>query len=351
MQAAEIEAQRNITLRALFERWAATELAPQTGTDGRRIGRKDGGALVRSQFERRVFPSLGGRGAASITKADLLAILDATRIEGRMRTANMLLTDLKQMFRFALARDIVTRNPLDTVSKRDVGGVETRRDRVLSTDEITALATAVPLARMGKRSALAVWLILATACRVSEAMGARWEHVDLVAGTWHLPETKNERTHTIHLSAFASRQFEALAALREKGNDGRALAWVFPNMAGDGPVCVKSFGKQLADRQRPASRRLKHRSLHTSSLALPGGRWTAHDLRRTAATVMAEQGVSGDVIDECLNHVIESRVRATYVRDRRLPQQAKAFDALGLRLAALISGEGKSNVVRLPIAA
>jgi len=306
---------------------------------------------VLAQFERRVFPSLGARGAASITKADLLAILDATRIEGRMRTANMLLTDLKQMFRFALARDIVNRNPLDTVSKRDVGGVETRRDRVLSADEIATLATAVPLAKMGKRSAVAVWLILATACRVSEAMSARWEHVDLVAGTWHLPETKNERPHTIHLSAFALRQFEALAALREKDKDGRPLPWVFPNMAGDGPVCVKSFGKQLADRQRPACRRLKHRSLNTSSLALPGGRWTAHDLRRTAATVMAELGVSGDVIDECLNHVIESRVRATYIRDRRLLQQAKAFDALGLRLAALVSGAGKSNVVRLPIAA
>ena len=350
-QATELEAQRSITLRALFERWAATELAPKTGTDGRRVGRKDGGALALAQFEKRVFPTLGTAAAAAITKADLLSILDATRIEGRMRTANMLLTDLKQMFRFALARDLVARNPLDTVTKRDVGGTETRRDRVLSADEIAALAKAVPHANMGKRSAAAVWLILATACRVSEAMGARWEHVDLVAATWHLPETKNERPHTIHLSAFALRQFEALAALREKGEDGRPLPWVFPNVAGDGPVCVKSFGKQLADRQRPPERRMRRRSLNTSSLSLSGGRWTAHDLRRTAATIMAELGFSGDVIDECLNHVIESRVRATYIRDRRLTQQADAFDALGVRLSSLVDPSVKSNVVQLPIAA
>jgi len=64
-------------------------------------------------------------------------------------------------------------------------------------------------------------------------------------------------------------------------------------------------------------------------LALSGGRWTAHDLRRTAATFMAALGVSGDVIDECLNHVIESRVRRIYIRDRRIAQQRQAFDALG----------------------
>jgi hypothetical protein len=69
--------------------------------------------------------------------------------------------------------------------------------------------------------------------------------------------------------------------------------------------------------------------------------WTLdcpHDLRRTAATRMAEIGISGDVIDECLNHMIESRVRRTYIRDRRLSEQRKAFDTLGARLQALTTG-------------
>jgi len=33
--------------------------------------------------------------------------------------------------------------------------------------------------------------------------------------------------------------------------------WVFPNVAGTGPVDVKSFGKELADRQRAPELRLK----------------------------------------------------------------------------------------------
>ena len=45
--------------------------------------------------------------------------------------------------------------------------------------------------------------------------------------------------------------------------------------------------------------------------------------------------MSSDVIDECLNHVIESRVRRTYIRNRRPEQQARAFDASGDKLKAL----------------
>ena len=39
--------------------------------------------------------------------------------------------------------------------------------------------------------------------------------------------------------------------------------------------------------------RMSGRSKHTNSLSLAGGKWTAHDLRRTAATMMAEMGISG----------------------------------------------------------
>ena len=161
--------------------------------------------------------------------------------------------------------------------------------------------------------------------------------VDLSARKWHLLETKNQREHTVHLSDFAVTQFESLLELREvSALTDKVQPWVFPNVAGTGPVNVKSFGKQLADRQRPPDLRLKNRSKETCGLVLPGGRWTPHDLRRSAATLMAELGVSGDVIDECLNHIIESRVRRVYVRNRRLSDQAKAFDALGECLNRLV---------------
>jgi integrase len=361
---AELEAQRRITVRQLFDLWQRAELTPSRLADGTRTGRKDGGAWVLASFERRVFPAVGQHQASEVRRSELLAILDECKAGGARRTANVLLADIRQMFRFAAEREIVPKNPLDGIKRASVGGKDVERDRVLNHAEIKALWSAVPKSGMAPRSAAAIWLILATACRVGEAMGARWEHFnlqrdaagDVVSGTWYLPETKNERDHTIHLSRLALVQVEKLASLREKapGDEGQSAAlvpWVFPNSAKDGPVCIKSFGKQLADRQRTADKRMKNRSKCTDALVLEGGRWTAHDLRRTAATTMAGLGISTDIIDECLNHKLQSKVARVYIRDRRLTEQARAFDALGARLEQMVGQPSMpTNVVAMKAA-
>ena len=354
---AAIDAERRLTVRKLFDGWEKTELKAHIRADGKRTGRKDDGKYSREQFERRIFPKLGNVAAVDVRKGDVLAILDAVKVEGKLRTCNVLLADLKQMMRFAVAREIIPFSPLESVTKRQAGGADTERERVLSIGELAILAALVPASGMSTRSQLAVWAILATGCRVGELMGAQWQHVDTTARTLYLPDTKNERSHTIHLSDFALKQFGALFALREHGTDGAPVPWVFPNSKRSrrggqplppGPTDVKSFGKQLADRQRTPEARMKNRSKATHSLALPGGRWTAHDLRRTAATLMAGLGISTDVIDECLNHKLQSKVARVYIKDRRLTEQARAFDALGAKLDGIVCGTAQlSNVIAL----
>jgi integrase len=372
-QAAALDRERRITVRALFERWAATELRPHKRADGKRAGRIDGGNYVRDQFGRHVFPTLGDRAVADTSKADILGILDRVKAAGKLRTANMLLADLKQMFAFAADREIIPHCPIVTLKKAKIGGKDTERERVLSPEQIKLLPGKIAAANMNKRTVAAIWLLLSTGARVGELMGAVWAGpgvdlhklvklpsaaavkvgiVDTLARTWHLPTTKNQREHTIHLSKFALIQIDVLAGLRasllNSAGFSAAVPWLFPNDAGTGPVNVKSFGRQLADRQRTPERRMTNRATKTDSLALPGGRWTAHDLRRTAGTLMASLGVSGDVIDECLNHIIASKVRRTYIRDRRPIEQARAFDALGERLTEIITGaKAPPNVVAL----
>ena len=378
-QADELAQLRRLTLRQVFERWASTELAPHVGGDGMRIGRKDGGQYVREQFERRVFPGLGNVAVADVRKADVLAILDAVKAEGKLRTANVLLADLKQMFRFAAEREVIEHSPIELIHKKKIGGKDTKRDRVLSGEELAALVKQLPTANLGRRTVLGLWLILATGCRIGELMGAAWADakpsqralqavvdaqnlaqksgavqlgfVDPVARTWYLPTTKNQRDHTIHLSDFALRQFVELAELREGDRvTGAPLPWAFPNSRGTGPVCIKSFGKQLADRQRGASGRLTNRTMAVASLAMDGGRWTAHDLRRTASTLMSQLGISNDVINECQNH-IKQGMSGVYIQDRREVEQMRAFEALGAKLAAIVSGMSPaSNIVAIKAA-
>ncbi|WP_310459762.1 tyrosine-type recombinase/integrase [Sphaerotilus sp.] len=362
-QAAELEQKRRVTIRHLFDRWRDLELKSRTLPNGERTGRKDSGALALAQFERHVFAHIGDMTAKDVTRADILRVIDAQLTEGKQRTAQMLFADMKQMFGFGLDRELIAVDPMATLKKSRIVGTGTERDRILSADEVRKLSDALPRANMNPRSVCAVWLILATGCRIGELMGATWadaetDHtvlqavadvegvklgfVDLQARLWHLPDTKSGRDHTIHLSAFAVCQFERLHDLRE------SCAWVFPSTAGTGPVCVKSFAKQLSDRQRTDEERMSNRSKSVDALALPGGRWTPHDLRRTAASLMAGLGISGDVIDECLNHQIESRVRRTYIRDRREADQVRAFDALGDRLLELVEQTAPaSNVTRL----
>ena len=159
-QQAELEASRRLTVRQVFERWASVDLQARTGSDGRRTGRKDGGEYTRQQFERHVFTALGHVAVADVRKADFMAVLDVPKAAGKLRTANVLLSDLKKMLRFALHREIVDRNVLDTVEKRAVGGRETERDRVLTDDEICQLVQKLPDARMGVRSEIGIALIL-----------------------------------------------------------------------------------------------------------------------------------------------------------------------------------------------
>jgi integrase len=346
-RAAEAE-KRLLTVRGLFEQWQRAELAPQTQADGTRTGRKDGGEWMREAFERRVFPKVGAVLAKDVRRADLMAMFDDCKAEGKLRTANVLFTDLRQMFRFGVEREIVPLNPLDGIKRSKIGGKATERDRVLSLAELHALAEATPNAGLHPRTAIAIWLILATACRVGELMTATWDQIDPEVGTLFLPDTKNQRDHTVHLSDFAQRCLIALHALRELDADGLPLPWLFPNTDRSGPVCIKSFGKQLSDRQREPEKRMSGRSQATQSLSLTGGKWTAHDLRRTAATLMARLGFSTDVIDECLNHKLQSRMAKVYIQDRRQSEQARAFDALGAKLDAIVNGDPlASNVVMM----
>lgn len=153
----------------LFDRWRDTELQPRLRADGKRTGRKDGGQYVLEQFTRHVFPTIGETALENLRKTELLSVLDAQVSAGKLRTANVLLADLKQMLDFALERELIVANPLATVKKGKVGGPAVERERALSEDEIEKLATQLPSAKLHLRAETAIWLILATAVRRIQA--------------------------------------------------------------------------------------------------------------------------------------------------------------------------------------
>ena len=212
---------------------------------------------------------------------------------------------------------------------------------MLSEREIQALHRQLPSAALLVSTEAAIWIALATGCRIGELLRAEWRHVRLETGEWLIPadNSKNGRPHTVYLSDMALHQFQLLYEINGSSK------WCFPSRDDSTHVCVKTVTKQLGDRQRADATPMSRRSPHTNALLLPGGRWTPHDLRRTAATLMTALGVLPEVAEKCLNHTEESRVKRTYQRHSYEAEKRAAWRLLGDRLELLRRAE--NNVVTI----
>ena len=74
----------------------------------------------------------GGRyPLAKIRRGQLMLVIDAAREANKMRTANLLLGELGQMFRYAAAREWIQGDPTAAITRKDAGGQDKESDRVL----------------------------------------------------------------------------------------------------------------------------------------------------------------------------------------------------------------------------
>lgn len=340
-------AQARLTVRDLFGRWAAVDLTR----------RKDGGKEIRRMFEKDVLPHLGSLAVEDVKKGHITLVTDPLLARGVNRMAKLIFSLMRQMFRFAVDRDLIEADPTASIRKSKIGGADTERDRALTEDEVKNLARQLPNAGLSNATRVAVWITLSTCCRIGELMLTRLEHIDFEKNTWWIPpeNSKNGKAHTIYLSAFALTQFQALknsgeAAVKARDNDdvneAKPCVWVYPNRSGKGPLGPKTVTKQIGDRQRPGLTPMKGRSKAelSDTLVLAGGKWTPHDLRRTGATLMVSLGVLPEVAERCLNHAEENKVKRIYQRHTYENEMREAWILLGERLELLTRNDAE-NVV------
>jgi integrase len=324
-----------LNVRGLFDLWQAMALA----------SRKDGGAEVRRMFEKDVFPAIGDMAVEDVKKGHVAAMLDKIKARGVNRMVNMMLSLTRQMFLFAVSRDHIEADPTAALKKKDFGGKDVERDRYLTEGEIRELRANLPAAKLSRPTALALWIMLSTTCRVGELSKAEWSHLDFDKRTWWIPaaNSKNGDEITIHLSDFSLEQFKQLADVQ------MSKRWLYPASKPDANgnethIDEKSITKQIRDRQR--IKPLKGRTQCTSALILSGGEWTPHDLRRTGATLMGDLGVDENIIDRCQNHKQTDAMKRVYQRSKREADMAAAWQLLGERLD-LLSRPDSENAISL----
>ena len=270
---------------------------------------------AKRDIERNVLPKWRNRPIASISRRDVLELIDGIIARGAEVQANRTLARLRALFNWAIEKDRVAVSP---VARMKLPTQEHARDRVLSDDELRWLWRACDQA--GWPFGPLVKLLLLTAQRRDEVAGMEWSEIDLVKGVWTLPrhKAKNDRVHEVQLSDAA---IEVLRSLPHMG-DGLVFT-----TTGKTPISGFSKAKRRLDAAMHKANRVELSTKKGTSIP----EWTLHDLRRTAATGMAKLKISPHVTDKVLNHVSGtiSGVAAIYNRFEYLDERRDALDAWG----------------------
>lgn len=287
---------------------------------------------VAAMFRREVAQRWNGRAIQSITKRDILDVLDGVVDRGSPITANRLRASLNVLFNWAKSRDIIKDNPLDGVRPP---APESSRDRVLTDQEIVLLWGAT--GGMGYPFGPVIRLLLLTGARLREVAEMSRREISADGTVWTLPaaRSKNGEEHVVPLADEARAIIGALPAI------GKA-AFVFTT-TGTTPVSGFTRAKERLDRLMTEAANKDRPGGSEPSAILA---FTLHDLRRTAATGMAGLRFPPHVVEAVLNHKSGTRrgVAAVYNRHDHLEEKREALEAWARHVAGLV-GEEPSNVV------
>lgn len=284
---------------------------------------------VERQFNVYVYPEWKTEPFVSIRRGRVTELLNkindkkagASRNLGGKVMANRVLATLRKMFNWVEVDAIHWAGGDEEYKSPIVRGMRKAkaagRKRILSDDEIRALWADWSTA--GTFGALLQTCLL-TAQRRAKVLSMKW--ADVKDGVWTIPAEAREKVNagTLKLPKAALEIIATRPAI--KGNP-----YVF---AGRGKATIGNIGhdKAALDKRVPTAER-----------------WTIHDLRRTAKSLMARAGVRPDISERTLGHVIAG-VEGVYDQHDYVEEKAAALEALAGLVERILKG-GEGNVVQL----
>ncbi len=266
-------------------------------------------------LEKEIFPEWAHREVSSITRREVVHLVERIVKRGSPVLANRTLALVRLIFNDGLRRGFPTleANPAHMV---EPPGEEEGRDRYLHVEELPAVWNATepenPLTRAAFR------LALVTGQRIGSVCAMRWDGIETngTGALWTIPAKhfKGRRAHLVPLSPEA---VEIVNGLREVSTSEE---WVFPSRAGAKEPYLTNMGRALSRIRKRSG--LEH--------------WTLHDFRttfRTHAVRSTEEdppglGVAAHVADAVLGHKEASLGFARYTGDRHRYLLAEKREAL-----------------------
>jgi integrase len=237
-------------------------------------------------------------------------------------TRNRVRASLSAMFVWAIKEGLIELNPVTGTGR----AAENSRHRTLSPGELSQILKCLPTTTRYPRShshsqefGEIVRLLVLTGQRREEIGGLRWSEVDLNRKMIVLPpeRTKNNQLHELSLSKPA---YEII----ERRHMMRAYPMIEANVMGQPrPTIVKSefvFGRRFNSWSW-------NKKVLDKQFNIPP--WTIHDIRRSVATLMAEElNILPHIIEAILNHISghKAGVAGIYNRARYQAQMKEALE-------------------------
>lgn len=322
-------------------------------------------------LNRDVVPVWGKRKAKDITKRDVIVLMDSIVDRGAPIMANNTFAVIRKMFNYGMEKDILKFNPCAGLKPPSE---KKERKRALSENEIKIFFENLNRTdlNMSDETKNALKLILYTAQRPGEVSGIHTKEID--GHWWTIPaeRTKNKREHRVYLASFAmetiSEAIKAAKASREKAEARKN------RKSGQEKPTVQTENKEYSGFIFPSPIKAKEQPLGDTALAVAVGRnlaypltddkgnqlytkdgkpatenrlgidhFTPHDLRRTAATLMASSKIKFEHRERVLNHTM-GKLDGTYNQYDFDDEKQVALETLERKLNSILSNK-ESNVI------
>ena len=253
-----------------------------------------------------VFPAIGTRPIAEIEAPELVRMAKVIEKRGAVDIAKRALQTCGQVFRYAIAHGLASRNPAADIKPGDVLASRKKENYArLDAKELPELMRKIEGYRGAPTTRLAIKLMALTFVRTSELIGARWAEFDLVAKRWDIPASRM-KMRTPHVVPLSDQAVEILRTLQLLTGERELL---FP-------------GER--DHSKPMSNNTILQALKRMGYQ---GRMTGHGFRGIASTLLHELGFEHAHIEIQLAHqernaVSASYNHATYLQSRSIMMQS-----------------------------
>jgi integrase len=255
-----------------------------------------------NRLEADVFPVIGHLPIDAVQTAHIRTIMLTIETRGASDVAKRAHQSIGQIFRFAIARELASRNPAADFKPRDIlAAAESESFARVDEKDLPEL-----LAKMDDYNGDALTrfgLKLLAYCfpRTSELIEAPWTEFDLDRARWDIP-AERMKMKTPHIIPLSRQAVEVLRALRLLTGNGKL---VFPG---------------AMDKKKPMSNNTLLYALYRLGYQ---GRMTGHGFRGLASTILNENDFDDEHVDLQLAHMKRNKVSAAYNHAKYLKQRAE----------------------------